>query len=120
MDIHYVYVSCQKNRHMLSEYVVLSLLEQLDTELFTHPSPIKVHISAYSGASRYVTNNKNILNAVYDINDYHMGTMGSGIKCKAHGLYHIKCDDDSIITVEIFYSPDASHTVILLTDIVTK
>ena len=49
-----------------------------------------------------------------------MGTMGSGIKCKAQGLYHMKCDDDSIITFEMLYSPDTSHTVILLADIVTK
>ena len=49
-----------------------------------------------------------------------MGTMGSTIKCKDQGLYHMKCDDDSIITFEMLYSPDTSHTVIFLADIVTK
>ena len=49
-----------------------------------------------------------------------MGKMGLGIECKAQGLYHMKCDDDSIITFEMLYSPDTSHTVILLADTVTK
>ena len=106
--------------HMLSDSKVLSLLEQVNAAIFTHSLPVKVQVQVDGGVNRSVMNDKHILHALYDIEDYKMGTIGSCITCTYHGLYHMKCDDDSIITVDMFYSPKESHTVISPTDIVTK
>ena len=90
--------------HMLSDSKVLSFLEQVNTTLFTHPFPVKVRVQTDRGVNILVRNEKRIVYAVYDIEDYRMGTIGSGITCTHRGLYHMKFDDYSIIKVDMFYS----------------
>ena len=107
-------------QYAMSTTDIFNLLQKHDEKVCTCPSPIKVMIQADGGANRSVTNDRTLLSACYDIEDYPMGGIGTGIVCTARGLYHMKCDDESIITVDMFYSPDATHTVISPTDTVTK
>ena len=65
-----------------------------------------------------VTNNRDYLHTSWDITPYQIGGIGSGITCTTKGIFHIVCDVGSMIPVEMFYSNDATETVVSPTDTV--
>ena len=54
----------------------------------------------------------------WDIAPYRIGGIGRGITCTKKGIFHLVCDDGSILPVSIFYSAEATDTVLSPTDIV--
>ena len=54
----------------------------------------------------------------WDIPDNHMHGIGGGITCKAKGFFHMLCKYNTMLSVNMYYSPDASDTVISPMDIV--
>ena len=77
-----------------------------------------IRIQADGGANRSVTNHPNIMNSMWEIKPHYIGGIGSGIKCTHRGVYKLISDDDTILNVEMFYSKEATETVISPTDIV--
>ena len=77
-----------------------------------------IRIQADGGANRSVTNHYNIMNSIWEIKPHYIGGIGSGIKCTHRGIYKLLSDDDTILNVEMFYSKEATETVISPTDIV--
>jgi len=53
----------------------------------------------------------------WDINPYTIGDIGDGIKCTKKGLFHLICDDGSVLPVSMFYSNKSTETAVSPTDI---
>ena len=77
-----------------------------------------IRIQADGGANRSVTNHYNIMNSIWEIKPHYIGGICSGIQCTHKGIYKLLSDDDTILNVEMFYSKEATETVISPTDIV--
>ena len=54
----------------------------------------------------------------WDVNPYTIGSIGEGITCTNSGLFHLICDDVSVLPVSMLNSKEATETVISPTDIV--
>ena len=76
------------------------------------------HLQADGGANRSFTNNRDLLHVSWDIAEYVICGIGDGIKCTAKGVFHLLCDDGSVLPVTMYYSPMAIETVVSPTDIV--
>ena len=59
-----------------------------------------------------------MLHVSWDIINYSIGGIGDGIVCTAKGVFHLICDDGSVLPNQMYYSPMATETVISPTDIV--
>ena len=59
-----------------------------------------------------------MLHISWGIAEYVIGGIGDGIKCTAKGVFHLLCDDGSVLPVTMYYSPMAIETVVSPTDIV--
>ena len=70
------------------------------------------------GANRSVTNNTDHLHISWDISPYTISGIGDIITCRKKSLFHLICDDGSVLPVPIFYSKEATEIVISPTDIV--
>ena len=70
------------------------------------------------GDNRLVTNNRDCLNTYWDIAPYKIDGIGNGIVCTGKGIFHLICDEASIIPITMFFSSDATKTVISPTDAV--
>ncbi len=100
---------------------ILRLLQQHDKEVYSQPLSPKqafIKLQCDGGANRSVTNDESLLHVSWDISPYSIGGIGTGITCTKKGLFHLICDDESILPVEMFYSAEATETVISPTDIV--
>ena len=75
-------------------------------------------LQADGGANLSVTNNRGMLYVSWDIAYYCIGGIGDGIKCTAKGMFHLLCDDGSILPVTMYYSPMATEMVVSPTHIV--
>ena len=53
----------------------------------------------------------------WDIAPYQIGGIGSGIPCTKKGIFHLVCNEESVLPVSIFYSAEAINKVLSPTDI---
>ena len=108
----------------ISPSTILQLLAKHDATNFnkkvTRRSALLHHfrLNVDGGANRSVTNNLDVMHTSWDIAPYRIGGIGSGITCTKKGIFHLVCDDGSILPVSIFYSAEATDTVLSPTDIV--
>ena len=108
----------------ITDAQILAWINKVDCDNFTSPVKLKdlvshhILLQADGGANRSVTNLKDILTVYWDIDDHHMGGIGKGIKCTGKGLFPLVCTDGSTILIEMFYSEEATCTVISPTDMV--
>ena len=75
-------------------------------------------VQADGGANRSLTNNISLLHTYWNIEPYMIGGIGACVTCTKKGPFHLKCDDGSVIRVEMFFSADYTETIILPIDIV--
>ena len=61
---------------------------------------------------------RDCLHTYWYIDPYNIGGIGSGIICTGKGISHLICNDDSVIPITIFFSADATETVISRIDAV--
>ena len=104
---------------------ILRILQLHDDVSFTKPTTTSdleaSHfrlLQADGGANTSVTNDPTILHTWWDINPYTIGGIAGGLTCTRKGLFHLECLDGSIIPVSMYYSADATETVVSPTDIV--
>ena len=74
--------------------------------------------SQYGGANWSVTKNRVLLHISWDIEPHTMGDIGGGLTCTDRGVYHMMCKDNTISRVNMYYSADATKTIIMPTYIV--
>ena len=107
--------------HVLSA-LVLQLLASYDTTLKPTARLQIQHLRVLcdGGANRSVTNDKNVLHTSWDIKPYPMGGIGgtNALMCTKKGIYHMLCEENSTLPVEMYFSLSASETFISPTDIV--
>ena len=71
-----------------------------------------------NGANRSVTNNRNLLVGRKIITPYHMNGVNGGITCTEKGYIPWYSDNDQLIMVPCYYTPQVRGTIISPTDIV--
>jgi len=87
---------------------ILTMLAEDDESRFTVPitKPLLASrcfcLQADGGANRSVTNNRDMLHVSWDIVNYSIGDIGDGIVCTAKGVFHLTCDDGSVLPVQIY------------------
>ena len=86
--------------------------------MFTNPLQDNFNIQADGGANRSVSNDMILLHMSWDIPDNHMHGIDDGITCKAKGIFHMLWNDNTMLSVNMYYSYDASETFISPTSIV--
>ena len=110
--------------HTYTPATILTLLAADDSTRFTHaitPELLRqqhFRLQVDGGSNRSVTNNRDYLHTSWDLTPYSIGGIGSGITCTAKGIFHIVCDDGSVIPVEMFYAKNATETVVYPSDTV--
>ena len=106
--------------------VILDLLAKHDAPTFTTPLKLSFlrnqyfRLQADGGANRLFTNNIYYFNTSWEITPYTIGSIGDGIVCTSKHIFHLICDDRSVIPITMFYSKIATKTVISPTDTVCE
>ena len=109
--------------HSISPATILTLIAEDNTSRFSTPITRRLLkkqqfcLQADDGVNRSVTNNRDMLHVSWDIVEFIIGGIGDGIKCTAKGIFHLLCDDGSVLLVTMCYSPVATETVVSPTDI---
>ena len=120
----FMFPSSELDDKSISPATILQLLAKHDATTFTTPishSSIRqqaFRLNVDGGANRSVTNNLDYMHTSWDIDPYRIGGIGDGIVCTKKGIFHLICDDGSVLPVSIFYSNEATETVLSPTDIV--
>ena len=78
----------------------------------------KIYLQADGGANRSMTSTKDFITESQRIILYRMGGIGSGITCIGKVSLALLCSDGSIVLIRMFYSPEATCTIISPTDII--
>ena len=110
----------------ISPSTILALLATDDSTNFTVPvtqaelGTTNFRLQVDGGANRSVTNNIDYLTTSWEIAPYRIGGIGAGITCTAKGIFHIICSDGSVLPVEMFYSAEATETIVSPTDTVSN
>ena len=110
--------------HSITPATILTMLAENDESRFTVliTKPLLASrcfsLQADGGANRSVINNREILHVSWDIVKYSIGGIGYGIMCTAKVVFHLICDNGSVLPVQMYYSPMATETAISPTDIV--
>ena len=109
-----MFPSRELEERSMSSATILQLLAQHDSTTFTSPlsyATLRKHgfrLNVDGGANRSVTNNLDYLHTSWDITPYSIGGIGKGITCTKKGLFHLICDDGSVLPVSMFYSKEAT------------
>ena len=108
----------------LSDSQILVWIQDSEIDQYTTPHTInslrsyKIKLRADGGANCSVTNLREIFTISWDIAPHHINGIGNGIVCTVTGLFPLICTDGSTIIIEMYYSADATCTVISPTNIV--
>ena len=120
----YIFPTSDLFDNSITPATILTLLANDDSSRFTSPITDKFlalhhfRLQVDGGANRSVTNNRDCLHTYWDIKPYTIGGIGSGIVCTGKGIFHLICDDDLVIPITMFFSSQATETVISPTDAV--
>ena len=108
----------------IADQQILAWLAQVDSEShndsisITDLTSYHIFLQADGGANRSIINLRYIFPVYWDIDPRHIDGMSNSITCTGKGIFPLVCSDGSTILIEIFYSKDATSTVISPTDIV--
>ena len=69
-------------------------------------------VQADGGANRSVTPNRYMIHTSCDIPLYKIDGISDRIVCTGKGIFHIICEDGSVLPVTILYSKEATETVV--------
>ena len=111
-------------QNIISPSTILTILAKHDRSHFTsqvNEIKLKSHtfkLQADGGANRLVTNNRDMIYVSWYISPYTIGRSGDRVVRTAKGVFHLICDNSSVLTVIILYSEQVTETVALLTDII--
>lgn len=97
----------------IQDYNIATVRQLQDRELH-----IKMHIDG--GSNRSVTPALELLEGIMDIPPYHMhGTNSTDIAltCTKVGTLKLRCNNDAILRIKTYYSPQANETIITPGDI---
>jgi len=104
----FMFPASELEERSISPATILKLLAQHNSTTFTSPllyAIIRKHcfrLNVDGGANRLVTNNLDYMHTSWDINPYTIGGIGDGITCTKKGLFHLICDDGSVLPVSMF------------------
>ena len=93
-------------------------METTKTDDFINTSKTRPLCLCDGGANRSVTNDVSSLHHVVDITPHRIGGIGHGIKCTKKGWYDLISTNNEVLTVPMFYSSQATETVVSPTDVV--
>ena len=81
-----------------------------------HPSQQQNYISTISdyksmggGATEQLPKNRAYLHIYWEITTYKIGGIGDSILCTGKGIFHLICEDGSIIPITIFHCAEATE-----------
>ena len=120
----HMFTTSELEDNSITPATILTLLTEDDSSWFTPPIYNKFarlhhfRLQIDGGANRSVTKNRDCLHTYWDIASYRIGGIDDGIICTGKGIFHLLCDDGSIIPITMFFSADATETVISPTDAV--
>ena len=120
----YAFHTSELEDNSITPSTIITLFAHNDSSRFT--SPINNNFLCFhhfrlqidEGANRSVTNNRDCLHTYWGIVPYCIGGIGDVIICTEKGVLHLLCDNSSIILISMFFSADATETVISPTDTV--
>ena len=108
----------------ISPATILTILANDNATRFTNPIDCtftRLHpfrLQTDGGANHSITKNRDFLRTYWDIAPYNIGGIRAGIVCTGKVIFHLICDNNSIIPITMFFSTDATETVISPTDAV--
>ena len=120
----YMFPTTELEERSLSPTSIIRTLAMHDATRFTTPITkqfLQSHffkVQVDGGANRSVTNCRDCLHTSWDITPYKIGGIGDGITCTAKGIFHFICTDGSVLPITMFYSKEATETVVSPTDTV--
>ena len=74
----------------------------------------------YGGANVSLKNDLSMLHTHWEIPEKNIKGIGDGVICKIREIFHLECNNGSVIPVYMYYAPIVSEMVVIPTDIVTE
>ena len=119
----YIFPSFNLINNTITPSIILTLLANNDTSRFNTPinkNFISLHyfqIQLDRGVNHSVTNSRDYIHTYWDINSYSIDSIEEGIFCTEKFIFHLVCDDRCIMSITMFFSADATNTVVSPTDV---
>ena len=111
------YTKARSSKPLLTE---AQIREDVDIIRMINRGNKNIRLQCDGGANTSVTNDETILHHIQDIPDYSIGGIGDGINCTKKGIFYLQCDNNEVLPVQMYFSPQATETVVSPTDTVTS